>query len=70
MDQLNQQNEQNLYRQKGKKGIGYKEGDSSKQGAQKNKKPTCNHCCKIGHTSKKSWSNRKAKFNGKCYNYS
>ena len=50
-DQLNQQNEQNLYRKKGKERIGYKEeGESSKQGAQKNKKPTCNHCGKIGHT--------------------
>ena len=39
MDQLNQLNEQNLYRKKGKVGIGYKEeGESSKQGAQKNKK--------------------------------
>ena len=32
MDQLNQKNEQNLYRQKGKAGIGYKKDDeSSKQ---------------------------------------
>ena len=69
MDQLNQQNERNIYRQKGKVGTGYKEeGESSKQGAQKNKKPTCNHCGKIGHTSNKCWSNGKAKFNGKCYN--
>ena len=31
MDQLNQQNEKNLYRKKGKVGIGYKEeGESSK----------------------------------------
>ena len=43
---------------------------SSKQGAQKNKKPTCNHCGKIGHTSNKCWSNGKAKFNGKYYNCS
>ena len=53
---------------KGKVGIGYKEeGESSKQGAQKNKKPTCSHCGKIGHTSNKCWSNGKEKFNGKCY---
>ena len=33
VNQLNQQNEQNLYRQKGKVGIGYKEeGESTKQG--------------------------------------
>ena len=71
MDQLNQLNEQNLYRKKGKVGIRYKEeGESSKQGSQKNKKPTCNHHGKIGHTSNKCWSNGKAKFNGKCYNYS
>ena len=37
IDQLNQLNEKNLYRQKGKVGIGYKEeGDSSKQVSQKN----------------------------------
>ena len=36
MNQLNQKNEKNLYRQKGKVGIGYKEeGESSKQGSQK-----------------------------------
>ena len=51
MDQLNQLNEQNLYRKKGKVGIGYKEeGESSKQGAQKNQKPTCNHYGRLGHT--------------------
>ena len=62
MDQLNQLNEQNLYRQKGKIGIRYKEeGESSKQDAQKNKKPTCNHCGKIGHTSNKCWSNGREK---------
>ena len=33
---INQLNEQNLYRQKGKLGIGYKEGESPKQDAQKN----------------------------------
>ena len=69
MNQLNQQNEKNLYRKKGKAGLGYKdEGESSKQGPQKNQKPTCNHCGKIGHTSNKFWSNGKVKFNGKCYN--
>ena len=48
---MNQLNELNLYRQKGKQGIGYKEeGESSKQGAQRNQRPTCNHYGKIGHT--------------------
>ena len=51
---MNQLNEKNIYRQKGKSRIGYKEeGESSKQGAQKNQRPTCNHCGKIGHTSNK-----------------
>ena len=67
---MNQLNEQNLYRQKGKEIIGYKEeGESSKQGAQKNQRPTCNHYGKIGHTLNKCWSNGKGKFNGKCYSY-
>ena len=71
MNQLNQQNEQNIHRQKGKAGLGYKEeGETSKQGSQKNQKLTCKYCGKIGHTSNKCWSNGKAKFNGKCYNYS
>ena len=71
MDQLNQLNEHNLYRQKGKARIGYKEEEeSSKKGAQKYQKPTCIHYGKIGHTSKKCWSNGKEKFNGKCYNCS
>ena len=66
---MNQLNEQNLYRKKGKVGLEYKEeGESSKQGAQKNQRPTCNHYSKIGHTSNKYWSNGKEKFNGKCYN--
>ena len=70
MNQLNQQNEQNLHRQKDKAGLGYKEeGESSKQGGQRNQRPTCNHCVKIGHTSNKCWSNGKEKFNIKCYNY-
>ena len=69
MNQLNQQNEQNLHRQKGKVRLGYneEEGESSKQGAKRNKKCTCNHCGKIGHTSNKFWSNGKEKFNGMCY---
>ena len=68
--QLNQQNEQNLHRHKGKAGLGYNEekGESSKQGAKRNQKPTCNHCGKIGHTSNKCQSNGREKFNGKCYN--
>ena len=56
---MNQLNEQNLYRQKGKVGIGYIEGESSREGAQRNQKPTCSHCGKIGHTSNKCWSNGK-----------
>ena len=65
---MNQSNEQSHYRQKGKVGIGYiEEGESSKQGTQKNKL-TCSHCGKIGHTSNKCWSNGEEKFNGKCYN--
>ena len=69
-EDMNQLNEQGHFRQKGKVGIRYtKEAKSSKHWAQKNKKPTCSHCGNIGHTSKKCWSNGKAKFNGKCYNY-
>ena len=44
------------------------EGELSKQRAQKNQRPTCNHCGKLDHASNKCWSNSKAKFNGKCYN--
>ena len=41
MKQLNQQNEKNLYKQKGKEKLGYKdEGESSKQGTQRNQKST------------------------------
>ena len=66
---VNQLNEQNLQRQTRKIGLGYKEtGESSNQGEQRNKRPTCNHCGKIGHTSNKCWSNGKARFNGKCFN--
>ena len=39
MNQLNQRNEKNLHKKKGKVRLGYKdEGESSKQGAQRNKK--------------------------------
>ena len=66
---MNQLNEKTHYRQKGKVGIGYtEEGESSKQGAQKNQRPTCSHFGKIAHTSNKCWSNRKGKLNGKFYN--
>ena len=70
MNQLNQQNEHNLHRKKWKARLGYneEEGESSKQGATRNQRPTCNNCGKIGHTSNKCWSNGKEKFNGKCYN--
>ena len=65
---INQLNEKSRFRQKVKAGIWYsEEGESSKQWAQKNQRPTCNHCGKIGHTSNKCWSNGKGKFNGKCY---
>ena len=38
---MNKLNEHNIYRQKGKARIGYKEeGEISKQGAQKNQRPT------------------------------
>ena len=57
-----------MYRHKGKARLGYKEEfESSLQWAQKNKRHTCNHFGKLGHTSKKCWSNSKEKFNGKCY---
>ena len=68
-EDLNQLSEQNLHRQKEKVGLGYNdEGESSKQGEQRNQRSTCNHCGKLGHTSNKCWSNGKAKFNGKCFN--
>ena len=69
-EDMNQLNEKSQYRHKGKVGIRYiEEGESSKQGAQKNQRPTWNHCGKLGHISNKCWSNGKAKFNGKCYNF-
>ena len=40
MNQLNQQNEKNLHRQKGKPGLRYKEeGESSKHAKQRNQRP-------------------------------
>ena len=66
---MNQLNEESQHRQKGKAGIGYtEEGESSKKGFEKNQSPIWDHCGKLGHTSKKCWSNDKVKFNGKCYN--
>ena len=53
VNQLNQQNQKKFHKKKGKAGLGYneEEGESSKQGARRNQKPTCSHCGKIGHTS-------------------
>ena len=57
---MNQLNEKSHQRHKGTKGHGYiEESESSKQGAKKNQRPTCNHCGKIGHTSKSCSSNGK-----------
>ena len=57
---MNKLNEKIHYRQKGKARIGYtKGGESSKQGVQKNQRPTCIHCSKLSHTSNKFWSNGK-----------
>ena len=71
---LNSQERMNLliqktqFRHHGKTGLGYiDQSESSHQGAQKNNKPTCNHCGKLGHTSNKWWRKGKSKFNGKCY---
>lgn len=67
-ESMNQLNDKNQYRHKGKVRLGYtKEGESSQQGDQKKKIPTCNHCGNIGHTSNKFWINGKEKFNGQCY---
>ena len=64
---MNQLNQKNQFRHKGKTKLEYiEEGESFQQGAQKNKKPTCNHCGKRRHTSNKCWSNGKSKFSGKC----
>lgn len=66
---MNQLHEKSQYIQKGKVGIGYtKEDESSKQGAQKNQRPTCNHYGKLVHKSNEFQSNGKEKFNGKYYN--
>ena len=66
MNQLNQKSHQ---RPKGTTRLGYtKKSESSKQGTQKNQRPTCSHYGKIGHTSNKCQKNGKEKFNGKCYN--
>lgn len=43
-ESINQLDKKTQFRHKGKKGLGYKdEGESSQQGPQKNKMPTCNH---------------------------
>ena len=48
---MNQLNEKSHQRQNGIVGLGYKEeSELSEQGAQKNQRPTCNHCGKLGHT--------------------
>ena len=63
--EMNQLNDQSHQRQKGTIGLGYiEESESSEQGAQKNQRPTCNHCGKLGHTSNRCWSNGKENFNG------
>ena len=50
-ESMNQLNEKSQYTHKGKVGIGYtKEGESSQQGAQKKKRPACNHYGKTRHT--------------------
>ena len=68
-DDMNQLNEKIHQRHKGTIGLGYKKkSESSKQGAQKNQRPTCNHYGELGHTSNRCWRNGKEKFNGKCYN--
>ena len=65
---MNRLIEQIQFKHHGKIGLGYTyQGESSQKSAQKNKKPTCNHCDKLGNTSNKCWSKRKSKFNGKCY---
>ena len=70
-ESMNELDRQVQSRHKGTTSLGYiDEGESSQQGAQKNKRPTCSHHGKIGHTSNKCWSNGKSKFNGKCYNCS
>ena len=64
---MNQLNEQSHYRQTRKARIGcIEESESSKKGAQKNQRPTCNRYGKIGYTSNRCWSNGKEKLNVKC----
>ena len=59
-EKINQLDKQTQFRHKGKARLGYtKESESPQQGAQKNKRPTCNHCRKIGHTLNNCWSNGK-----------
>ena len=62
-------NEKSNQRYKGTTRLGCtEESESSEQGAQRNQRPTWNHCGKLGHTSNRCCNNRKEKFNGKCYN--
>ena len=62
---MNQLNEKSHERQKGTTWLGYtEESESSKKGAQKNQRPTCNHFGQVKHTSNKWWSNGQGKFNG------
>ncbi|GLJ21215.1 hypothetical protein SUGI_0388620 [Cryptomeria japonica] len=59
---LDQLNEQNLHKQKGKAGLGYnEEGESSEQGSQRNQRPTCNYCAKNNMNTKKVEDEKKAK---------
>ena len=68
-ESMNELDKQIQSRHKGTTSLGFtNEGESSKQGAQKNKGTTCTHCGKTWHISNKCWSNGKPKLNGKCYN--
>ena len=50
-ESMNQLDKKTQIRHKGKVRLGYtNEGESSQQGAQKNKRPTCNHYGKTRHT--------------------
>ena len=50
-ESMNQLIEKIQFKHHGKNGLGYtKQGETSQQVSQKNKKPTCNHCGKLGHT--------------------
>ena len=47
---MNQLTNQTQFKNHVKTRLGYiEQGESSQQGAKKNKKPTCNHCGKFGH---------------------